>query len=79
MAKKPTESQRKLVDFDAQTWHALNLLSRESMNWKRVVLCLRRGPRSRRLQGPRSLHRRALTPHSGRVTTYKVLRRARRY
>jgi hypothetical protein len=31
MAKKPTEGRRKLVEFDAQTWHALNLLSRESM------------------------------------------------
>jgi hypothetical protein len=31
MAKKPTEGGRKLVEFDAQTWHALNLLSRESM------------------------------------------------
>jgi hypothetical protein len=30
MAKKPTQSRRKLVEFDAQTWHALNLLSRES-------------------------------------------------
>lgn len=30
MAKKPTESRRKLVEFDAPTWHALNLLSRES-------------------------------------------------
>jgi hypothetical protein len=30
MAKKPTEGRRKLVEFDAQTWHALNLLSRES-------------------------------------------------
>jgi len=30
MVKKPTESRRKLVEFDAQTWHALNLLSRES-------------------------------------------------
>ena len=30
MAKKPTESRRKLAEFDAQTWHALNLLSRES-------------------------------------------------
>jgi hypothetical protein len=29
MAKKPTEGRRKLVEF-AQTWHALNLLSRES-------------------------------------------------
>jgi hypothetical protein len=32
MAKKPTEVRRKLIEFDAQTWHALNLLSRESMN-----------------------------------------------
>jgi hypothetical protein len=31
MAKKPTERRRKLVEFDAPTWHALNLLSRESM------------------------------------------------
>jgi hypothetical protein len=31
MAKKPTEGQRKIVEFDAPTWHALNLLSRESM------------------------------------------------
>jgi hypothetical protein len=31
MAKRPTEGRRKLVEFDAQTWHALNLLSRESM------------------------------------------------
>ena len=31
MAKKPTESRRKLIEFDAQTWHALNLLSREPM------------------------------------------------
>jgi hypothetical protein len=31
MAKKPTEGRRKLVEFDARTWHALNLLSRESM------------------------------------------------
>jgi hypothetical protein len=31
LAKKPTESRRKLIEFDAQTWHALNLLSRESM------------------------------------------------
>jgi hypothetical protein len=31
MAKKPTEGPRKLVEFDAPTWHALNLLSRESM------------------------------------------------
>ena len=31
MPKKPTESRRKLVEFDAETWHALNLLSRETM------------------------------------------------
>jgi DNA mismatch repair ATPase MutS len=31
MAKKPTEGQRKIIEFDAPTWHALNLLSRESM------------------------------------------------
>jgi len=31
MAKKPKEGRRKLVEFDAPTWHALNLLSRESM------------------------------------------------
>jgi hypothetical protein len=31
MAEKPTEGRRKLVEFDAQTWHALNLLSRETM------------------------------------------------
>jgi hypothetical protein len=31
MAKKPTEGGRKLVEFDAPTWHALNLLWRESM------------------------------------------------
>jgi hypothetical protein len=31
MAKKPTEGQRKIVEFDAPTWHALNLLSRISI------------------------------------------------
>ena len=31
MAKKPNEVRRKLVEFDEQTWHALNLLSRESI------------------------------------------------
>jgi hypothetical protein len=30
MTKKPTEGRRKLVEFDAPTWHALNLLSRGS-------------------------------------------------
>ena len=31
MAKQPTQIRRKLVGFDEETWHALNLLSRESM------------------------------------------------
>jgi hypothetical protein len=31
MAKQTTEFRRKLVGFDEETWHALNLLSRESM------------------------------------------------
>jgi hypothetical protein len=31
MAKKPTEARRKLIEFDAQTWHTLNLLSRETI------------------------------------------------
>jgi hypothetical protein len=31
MAKQPTEFRRKLVGFDAETWHALNLLSRKSV------------------------------------------------
>jgi hypothetical protein len=31
MAKKTTEGRRKLMEFDAPTWHALKLLSRESM------------------------------------------------
>jgi len=31
MAKQPTQARRKLVGFDEETWHALNLLSRESM------------------------------------------------
>jgi hypothetical protein len=31
MAKQPTNIRRKLVGFDEETWHALNLLSRESM------------------------------------------------
>jgi hypothetical protein len=30
MARKPTDVRRKLVGFDEETWHALNLLSRES-------------------------------------------------
>jgi hypothetical protein len=45
MAKKPTEGRRKLVEFDAQTWHALNLLSRESM--KSFQKACSRSPRSR--------------------------------
>jgi hypothetical protein len=31
MAKKPIEARRKLVEFDAPTWHAVSLLLRESM------------------------------------------------
>jgi hypothetical protein len=31
MAKQTTEFRRKLIRFDEETWHALNLLSRESM------------------------------------------------
>jgi hypothetical protein len=31
MAKKPNEVRRKLVRFDEETGHALNLLSRETM------------------------------------------------
>jgi hypothetical protein len=31
MAKKPADVRRKLVEFDAQTWQALDLLARDSM------------------------------------------------
>jgi hypothetical protein len=31
MAKQTTAVRRKLVGFDEETWHALNLLSRETM------------------------------------------------
>jgi hypothetical protein len=31
MAKKPPEARRKLVEFDAETWQALDLLTRDSM------------------------------------------------
>jgi len=31
MAKKPAEAQRKLVEFDAETWQALDVLARDSM------------------------------------------------
>ena len=31
MAKKPAAARRKLVEFDAETWQALDLLGRESM------------------------------------------------
>ena len=31
MAQKPTEARRKLVEFDAETWQALDLLTRDSM------------------------------------------------
>src|SRR5262245_57143166 len=31
MARKPTQARRKLVEFDAETWHGLELLARETM------------------------------------------------
>ena len=31
MAKQSAQTRRKLVGFDEETWHALNLLSRDSM------------------------------------------------
>ena len=31
MAKKPAEARRKLVQFDAETWQALDVLARDSM------------------------------------------------
>jgi hypothetical protein len=31
MAKKPADVRRKLVELDAQTWQALDLLARDSM------------------------------------------------
>jgi hypothetical protein len=31
MAEKPADVRRKLVEFDAQTWQALDLLARDSM------------------------------------------------
>lgn len=31
MPREPTGSRRKLVEFDAETWHALQLLSRDNM------------------------------------------------
>jgi hypothetical protein len=31
MATKPADARRKLVEFDAETWQALDLLRRESM------------------------------------------------
>ena len=31
MAKKPTDARRKLVEFDEETWQALDLLGRDSM------------------------------------------------
>jgi hypothetical protein len=43
MAKKPAEGRRKLVEFDAPTWHALNLLSRESMRTFRSLPTRRSG------------------------------------
>ena len=40
LAKKPTEGRRKLVEFDAQTWHALNLLSRDSIAEASTLMAL---------------------------------------
>jgi hypothetical protein len=31
MAKKPAEARRKLVEFDAETWQAVDVLARDSM------------------------------------------------
>ena len=31
IAKGPDPHKRKLIEFDAETWHALNLLSRDSL------------------------------------------------
>jgi hypothetical protein len=31
MAKKPADARRKLVEFDQETWQALDLLGRDSM------------------------------------------------
>jgi hypothetical protein len=31
MAKRPAHARRKLVEFDAETWQALDLLGRDSM------------------------------------------------
>jgi hypothetical protein len=31
MARKPAEARRKLVEFDAETWQALDVLARDSM------------------------------------------------
>jgi hypothetical protein len=31
VAKKPAEARRRLVEFDTETWQALDLLGRESM------------------------------------------------
>jgi hypothetical protein len=31
MASRPDQSRRKLVEFDAETWHALNRLAQDSL------------------------------------------------
>jgi hypothetical protein len=38
MAKQPAQIRRKLVGFDEESWHALDLLSRESMKTFRSLL-----------------------------------------
>jgi hypothetical protein len=61
MAKKPTEGRRKLVEFDAQTWHALNVLqdTANKMSGRPATVreqqSRRRGQRARKL-GPRISH-----------------------
>jgi len=44
MVKKPIDS-RKLFEFDAQTWHALNLLSRELPMRHSAICCKSRDGR----------------------------------
>ena len=61
MAKKPTEGRRKLVEFDVQTWHALNVLDRYCQQdvWRPATVreqqSRRRGQLARKL-GPRISH-----------------------
>ena len=45
MAKKPAGVRRKLVEFDAQTWQALDLLARDSMKTFHCLLYTSPSPR----------------------------------